>query len=36
VQEVTTNVRVRDKMSRIDLDAITFEFGSATIGAGPD
>jgi flagellar motor protein MotB len=32
VQEVTTNVRVRDKMSRIDLDAITFEFGSATIG----
>ena len=31
VEEVTTNVRVRDKMRRIDLDTITFEFGSATI-----
>jgi len=32
VEEVTTNERLRDKVRRIDLDTITFEFGSATIG----
>ena len=32
LDEVTQNERVRDIMSRIDLDTITFDFGSATIG----
>jgi len=31
LEEVRANVRLRDKMRRIDLDTITFDFGSATI-----
>jgi outer membrane protein OmpA-like peptidoglycan-associated protein len=31
LEEVRANVRLRDKMRRIDLDTITFDFGSASI-----
>jgi outer membrane protein OmpA-like peptidoglycan-associated protein len=31
LEEVRANARLRDKMRRIDLDTITFDFGSATI-----
>jgi outer membrane protein OmpA-like peptidoglycan-associated protein len=34
LEEVTRNERLREKMSRIDLDTINFEFGSATIEPG--
>jgi outer membrane protein OmpA-like peptidoglycan-associated protein len=32
LQEITRSERLRDKVRRIDLDTITFEFGSSTIG----
>ena len=32
--EVTRSARIRDKVRRIDLDVINFEFGSANIGEG--